>query len=306
MRRMKRIAVYFDAPAYNDYPFNVPEYVEAYHEIARKVTAKGAQFFIVRQQATYAGGSSFSKGWLFTGEMFVPHESPVECDLIYDKGHFEGDPNAKLLNDVALDEICTDKWKSYQLFQDKCPKTFLVHSPEELDAALSALSGDKIVAKPQGGAEGKGVLIDAPEKIREGITSYPYLLQEFLDTSGGIPGIVDGLHDFRLILINGEVAISYVRTPPPGQLRANVAQGGKEISVPRSAIPPETLDVLAYVDPKLSSFVPRLYSLDMGRDRDGTWKIIELNSKPAVSADRLCADYPDYQQKLVDLLVASA
>jgi glutathione synthase/RimK-type ligase-like ATP-grasp enzyme len=303
---MKTVIVFFDAPGFDDYPFMVEEYRTAYHEIGKRFADRSAAFWIVRSQDTYQGDNVFSGGWRFDGSAFIRVNTPVRADVIYDKGHFKADASARLLNSIELDEICTDKWKTYELFSEHCPKTFLVRSAGELENALAQIPSSLVVAKPQGGEEGKGVLIDTAENIRLDVRSFPYLIQEFMDTSGGIPGIVEGPHDFRIIVINGEIGVSYIRTPPPGELRANVAQGGKEISVPRNKIPPEAVEIVKAVDAKLARFKPRVYSADMGRMKDGAWKIIELNSKPATSCSRLCTDYPEYQSMLVDALLSAA
>ena len=85
------------------------------------------------------------------------------------------------------------------------------------------------------GRRGQNILIDFPEKIRESVHTLeePYLLQEFIDTSAGIPNIATGTDDLRVIIIGGEVIMASIRTPAPGKLLANVAQGGtiKEISL---------------------------------------------------------------------------
>jgi hypothetical protein len=56
---MKNIAVYFDKPNHEDYPFNDKEYRTAYRELAQTVTEKGAQFAVVRSKKSYLGGKTY-------------------------------------------------------------------------------------------------------------------------------------------------------------------------------------------------------------------------------------------------------
>lgn len=60
-----------------------------------------------------------------------------------------------------------------------------------------------------------------PEDIEKG-----YIVQDFLDSSVGIKGIVDGVHDFRITLNNGIHVSTLLRIPKPGKLVANFALCG--------------------------------------------------------------------------------
>jgi glutathione synthase/RimK-type ligase-like ATP-grasp enzyme len=132
------------------------------------------------------------------------------------------------------------------------------------------------------------------------------IVQEFLDLSGGIPGIIQGPHDFRLIMVNGEVALCYVRTPPAGKLIANVAQGGIFKIIDPPFIPKEALEIALQLDRTLHEYEYRLYSIDMGRLRDGTWKIIELNTPPGLFATQGDPRIRRYQELTADLLISAA
>lgn len=302
---MKTIAVFFDKPGYDDYPFNHEEYVVAYHELAPMIVKRGGRFVIVRSQASYKGNNVFSGYWLFNGTAFERHEEDIAVDVIYDKGHFVPDDAAKLSNDRELTDICTDKFRSYREFPALCPATHLVKNKEELLAILKAKDPKAtIVAKPVDLEEGIGVMIATPDVIASSVEKFPYLLQDFIDTSGGIPGIVDGIHDMRMIVIDGEIVVSYVRTPPPGKMAANVSLGGQEIEVPLETLPGDAKKVVATVEEKFSQYVPRAYSVDVGLDADGTWKIIELNAKTGLSPISKGKNYEHYLNRLADVLAS--
>lgn len=301
---MTLVAVFFDAPGFEEYPFNHAEYRTAYHELAAEIHAKGGAFAIVRGQGTHRGGNAFSGGWRFVDGAFARTDEPIQADIVYNKGYFRPDERTIMLNDPALDRLCTDKWETYELLPAYFPRTVIVHDAAELARAGSALMGDRLVAKPLDGEEGKGVRIGPREEILRSVAAYPYLLQEFLDTSGGIPGIVEGMHDFRLVSVSGEIVLSYVRTPPPGEMLANVARGGSEVQVPVDGIPEGARLLFDDVDRVLARFPKRVYSVDCCRAPDGAWKIIELNAKPGLTPRSFGPAHRHYQERLAEVLLS--
>lgn len=302
---MKSVAVYFDAPAFDDYPFNKPLYAQAYHEFAALLAQKGVTFFIVREQSTYVGKNVFQGVWIFQDGSFQRREGKMYVDLIYNKGYFKADDGAHVLNDPKLDDLCTDKWKTYQLIPNLSPMTVIAHDAEGLDTALHNIPSDLTVVKPLDGEEGEGVEIAPKAEIRAKDHSYPLLVQEFLDTSAGIPDIVGGTHDFRLTSINGEIIVCFVRTPPPKSLIANVALGGAKKEIPIAKIPNEALSLFRKVEEKLTAFPVRIYATDMGRTVNGEWKIIELNSKPGLNPRSKGPNFARFQDVLADTLISA-
>ncbi len=300
---MKHVAVFFDAPGYDDYPFHDEEYRVAYHELAENMHVKGGTLWIVRGQKTFLGGNRFSHGWKFDGSAFQLIEKSIEVDVIYDKGYFQSDDASVVINDRAFDELCVDKWKAVSMFPEHSPKTMIVSNRGELMAALDAMQADRIVVKPKDGEEGKGVFIGPREQLLVADVMYPAIVQAFIDTSGGIPGVIEGMHDLRLHSINGDMALAFVRTPPLGKFLANVSQGGKQITIPNDQVPAEAMKIFYDIDQRLSHFRPRVYSVDLGRDADGSWKVIELNSKPGVSWKRRGVVYETFLATLVDVLL---
>jgi len=306
---MKKIAVFFDAPGFDDYPFNRDTYRAAYYELASLLWSKGAQLCIVRTEEAYLGGNIFAFAWCYEGKEFWKHDKPLTADLLFDKGlgKFMPDAKAKLLNPLSLDRLCVDKWLTYQAFPDFFPVTLRVENQNELIGALARIPGDIIVAKPLDGEEGAGVVIGSRDEVRDAVQHFPYLLQEFIDTSSGIPGVVEGRHDFRIINVNGDIVNSFVRTPAPGKMVANTAQGGTKQDVPAEKIPPEALALFAKIETYMREHFPtRVYSVDMGRHADGQWKLIELNSKPGLTPRAQGPRAAAYQERLAELMLAAA
>jgi len=297
---MKKIAVFFKDLEAMGPPFDKPEYWETYQELDAEIKKSGGQFFIVRHNSTYLGNGEFSKSWQFKNGELVETGS-VKIDYIYDKGKFKHDDKVKVLNNRYVNEVCTDKYKTYQLFKDFCPHTFLVNSEREFDEALVNLEGDKKVIKPVDEGAGKGVFIGNNQYLKECEYSFPLLVQEFLDTSDGIPGIYKGIHDLRVVFLNGEIIYSYYRTPPEGELLANVAQGGSLAFIPNKEIPKSVLEITELIKQNFKN--DYCFSVDVGFVK-GIPKIIELNSMVGLLSPKRGAGLGKFIKKLTQVLMS--
>jgi glutathione synthase/RimK-type ligase-like ATP-grasp enzyme len=300
---MKHVVVFFNAPGFDDYPFDEKDYRESYPELGEWIEQKGGQLFIARSMETYLGNSSFSRGWKYEQRGFVPMSSPVQADVIWNRGDFVGEADCDVVNNPELGEICANKWKTYKMFPELHPKTFFVNDAKDLEAALESLGSSQIVAKPVDSEGGKGVYIGSVDEVRPNVESYPYLIQEFIDTSGGIEGIARSVHDFRIVAIRGEAVLSYIREPKKGSLIANESRGGVITEVPIPRIPLAAMEVLRIVERTLARFEKRIYSLDMGLDRDGRWKIIEMNSQPGLDPSPKYEGAGRYIEKMAEMLM---
>jgi glutathione synthase/RimK-type ligase-like ATP-grasp enzyme len=281
MTQGKTVAVYFTDPGPSDYPLNKEYYRIAYAELAENLAKHGARLFAVRGMGTFLGGNSFARAWEITPGGVVERPERLDADIVYDKGSdFVPDERTLTLNAPEMDRICTDKSLTYALFPSRSPASRVVRSADEAAAAIAAIPSERLVLKPLDGEEGHGVMVVDTAGAAGAIPSYPYIAQEFLDLSGGIPGLVDATHDMRVTSIDGEIVLCFIRTPPPDSFLANVAQGGKKIDVPLDRIPDGAKALWKEVDEEFARFPRRVYSVDMGLTKDGAWKIIELNSKP--------------------------
>jgi glutathione synthase/RimK-type ligase-like ATP-grasp enzyme len=107
-------------------------------------------------------------------------------------------------------------------------------------------------------------------------------VQKFVDSTRGIPSLdVEGVHDLRIVVLDGEPLVSYVRQPKSG-LISNVSRGGSMENVELTDLPGEVLDIVEEVDEELEDYSDRLYSVDFIFDEDENPWILELNSKPGL------------------------
>lgn len=305
-KKPKRIAAFFDAPQLDEYPFDIELYRKVYKELGELIVRKGGEFYIVRGQESFIKENIFSHGWKFDGTWFAPVKEPIELDLIWNKGHLKSDASSNVINDPALDELATNKWKTYEMFVDLHAPSRLLETANDWEKAQKELTSDVLVIKPIAGYGGENITIAPRSALANFEPPLPGIAQEFVDTSHGIPGIVDGKHDLRVIMINEQIGLSYIRTPPEGGMKANVSQGGKEIEVMTESIPKEALKIITAVDAKLKKFRSRIYTVDMGRDTSGKWYVFELNTKPGFSPMESGKSYEIFFHALTDFLMKNA
>lgn len=300
------IAIFFNDPGFDAYPFDDPEFRRAYHELAAKVRDSEMDCVIVRSMDTYLGGNDFRGGWRFDGRAFIREEGRVASTVIFNRSNFVSQGPVRVINHPDLERLCTDKMETWRRFAALSPRSALVNDAAEAARVASSLQGDYLVAKPVSMERGIGVHIGKREEVLAKIPAYPYLLQEFIDTSGGIPGITAGLHDLRVVIVAGTPVLTYVRVPKAGSFLANFAQGGTCTYLSLAQVPAEAMALCRDIDAELSMYGDRVYSVDMGRTGDGRWQLIELNSKPGLEALDACKDAGRFMGALVAEFTKSA
>lgn len=279
MSAMKKVAVYFTNPDVEGYPFNHPRYKHAYQELDNEIKLQGGALYIVRGKDSYLGKGKFNNSWQFNGDELV-NSGTVTVDSVYNKPEYTElkFDDVKVINYHKLDQICSNKWLTYQNFKDITPLTFKVETLEEYQKAVTKIDTERVVIKPIEGFGGDGIIIDYKENIDANKLDYPVLVQKFLDTSGGIPGYVDGVHDFRIVYSNGIAYFGMIRTPREGDLRSNVHLGGQ---AKLSDIPDFLKDFANKIDSKFREHGDYLISIDCGVE-DGVPYLIEINSRPGL------------------------
>jgi glutathione synthase/RimK-type ligase-like ATP-grasp enzyme len=301
---MTRIAVYFQYEGAYGYPFNETRYLISHRQLSDKIDALGGSYWIVRHPETYLGHGRFSKSWRFKDGSLV-ESGPVTADVIFDKGCFAADDFHAVFNCREINDICTDKWATYNRFESLSPPTFLARTDAEYGQALASVTGDTVVVKPVDGLQGEGVFIRPRTELQKAPIPFPAIVQGFLNTQNGIPGLVNGIHDFRITMLNGEVICALIRTPPRGELIAAVARGADMRVIERAAIPRTFVDLALRVDADLAHYGQRLISTDMALTPDGP-KLIELNSRVALREDEIHPAFANLKQKLARVLVSLA
>lgn len=307
----KVIAVYFSDPEPMGYPFHKEYYVEAYTWLSDELARRGYAMRIVRNDS-YQGDGVFSRSWKFVDGVVVEAESPLNVDLIFNRDDANTIPHitdCPIINHPDFDQLCLDKYETAQTFPAISPKTVLVHTYQEyLDAVSEWPDGedDLIVLKKNFETEGRSIYIGA----RRGVTQEKFetwenvLVQQFLDGSGGIPGITDGLHDLRVTTVNGAPTNCFIRVPKEGSYLANVAAGATGFSIELDQVPEEVMQEVRVIIDRVAHYAPTIFSADFLLSDHG-WKLVELNSRPALQHRDWSADYMTFNMAVADMLDAA-
>lgn len=275
-----------------EFDFKAPHYQQAYHEIIDQLNEKGLYVAVLMGQSSYEGDGRFSKHWVQinnNGKYSFEKRGPITVDAVFDKDHFKDDGRVLKVNDDRLYNVCWSKERTYEVLGEFHPKSILANDEAELDKALDALPGEKVAVKALTGSSGVGVFVGSKLDAHgeQELLDYPVLVQEFIETSGGVPGITDRRHDVRVVLMNGEPIIATLRTPPDGELKSNIGYGGEHRLLGVDELPSELLQMCGDIDKKLESYGKfRIYSVDCGLTPNG-WRLFEANGMPGmINRDR--------------------
>lgn len=302
------LAIYFDEPGAEDYPFSQKDYKFAYRELVQKLNENGINTVIARGFDTYMGTGKFSKGWVFDDEGELQEVDAFEVDLVLDRGAedtFKA-TDVKAVNNREFNELCADKTKTYELFSDLCAYSAAVNDRASFLRELETIDGDKVVIKPLSGFGGRGVQILDKQDARQqaGTLEYPQLMQKYIDTTGGIRGVVDGPHDLRIVVFSGNPVLAMVRQPAEGSLIANVALGGTLTYKDLSSIPESAMELVKTIDQRLEDYGTRAYSIDMAFEGENVF-LIELNSRPGLNSSNKGKEAVLFQDELVKTLLTA-
>lgn len=179
-----------------------------------------------------------------------------------------------VVNDPRAIERCVDKSMTSWLLHEQgvpTPATWVTESAAEARriAMRETAGGGMLVVKPLFGSQGKGVArvgagdpLPGPETVN-GV----YYLQRYVRPGGGRH------HDFRVFVIDNVPVASMERRGRTWI--TNVAQGGEAVRT----LPDRARDALACA---AAHAVGADYAgVDLIRDGEGRWQVLEVNSMPA-------------------------
>ena len=188
----------------------------------------------------------------------------------------EKNKNIKLINPFPLMALCYDKKKlSKFINKEQHPQTFSVHSAKEMREATKKIASSKVVIKPRFGLRGEGVELYSKNNLPTKV-SKDTIVQEFIE----MKKMNGRSYDLRLMMINSRLDHAYYRIAPKGSFKANCSLGATKKIVNIDKIPGEAWEIASKTDRKLEEFSPRIYSIDLIRDKLGKYYLLELESMP--------------------------
>lgn len=198
--------------------------------------------------------------------------------------------NISITNELELSDCLTDKVATYHLLSEFMAPTFDVCEPNLMQSVSemplhSDLIREQLILKPRHGERGKGIeIIDLKDlNTPDVLNRTDYIIQPLIESSCGIPSLnIDGRHDLRMMICNGEILQFFVRIPTKDSFISNKRHGGTLFYYELSELPQQMVDLAKEVDKRLSQYSPRIYSIDVGVGKSGKIWIYELNTMPGI------------------------
>lgn len=254
--------------------------------------------FVLGEDAILDEG--FSNYWIFENDELINVSEAFKEDMLYAKNRSNRFETRRKLNNSYLENICIDKLVTAQMFPDLCKKTLLID--ENSLSNLDEINTEKVVLKPQEGSNGVHVTVLSKQEItKDLLATDTYIVQELIDSSGGIPNLINKRHEMRIYIFNGVIQSAYLRIPPEDSYLCNVAQGAKEMQITLDQIPDSFIASAAKVDAVFSEIVPRHYTVDIMNENGRPW-IVELNNTPGLPDPDVQPLSDNYFNALLDVL----
>jgi glutathione synthase/RimK-type ligase-like ATP-grasp enzyme len=217
----------------------------------------------------------------------------IKPDLIYDKTGAETEAYHKkelilehysIVNNLNFTRILDDKLITSMIFDKWSKKSWIVNNHKKLEKILPKIKSQKFVLKPISESGGKNIYIVDKKNVDKIKIDREYIIQDFINSSSGVPGIKTSfsMHDLRLIFVNEKLIYSYLREPAEDSYLANLSQGGSLTIVPKEKLPASLKPIIRYVKEVFETFSPRIFSIDLMFDEKSKPWIVELNSMPGL------------------------
>ena len=306
----KKIVMYFRKRPLSRDPFETfGTKRSVYYQFFKQGVDLGFDMFVANGEENYEHPLQFKNTFIYEYDHFEPYPEKIDADAIFDRsGGISFPPEKignKVLNCIEFKRLCNDKNAMKEFLGDYMPKSNCIRTQEDLLFRLEDYKEiPRVVLKPARGMQGKDIIIDSPKNIAriKLRAATEYTLQEFIDTSSGIPGITSTYHYLRVVTVNGEIVLSHVRTPKHGSLLANVAQGGSIQEVLIKDIP----DFIRDATRKIQSLIDEkydfpLYSIDFGIQNKTTPFVFELNDQIGFPSEAMIGSYFFIRQILKSL-----
>jgi glutathione synthase/RimK-type ligase-like ATP-grasp enzyme len=258
-----------------------------YKKLLELCEEKGWDTYVLTRK-TYMGEGVFNGVWQFAKGKFTRVKGPVKIDLVYDRSagvKFPPDETTGpvWVNGSDFKVLAWDKWAAYKVIGEYMPQTLMVENEQNVPQVLPQVKSDLVVLKPFNGLKGIGIFIGTKEdalNFKFDKKYNRYIAQEFVDTAGGIPQVTVGMHDLRIVIVNGKPVWCHVRVPAEGKLLANAAQGGVLTEVDYEKVPESVKEIVGKVSRLFSSkYDNPIYSLDFGMGTGGMPFIFEINDQ---------------------------
>ncbi len=291
---MKKVLILFGKSNWTkSRPFDNPDYMYSYEYFYDLCRKNGIQQYRASYQWYDYKKHIFKYAWVFRGkDANWERVYNIKPDLIYDKTkarlevYHKKELIAKhyaFINDLNFTRIIDDKFTIGLLFKKWSKESWFIKNAYELKKILPLLPSKKIVIKPNNESGGSGIqILNKNIALKKAALAKECLVQEFIDSSRGVPGVSHAMHDLRLVCIDEKIIYAYIREPKKGSYLANLAQGGSLTIAPLNKLPVSLQPIIQHANAIFKTFNPRVYSLDFMFDEKARPWVVELNSMPGL------------------------
>lgn len=295
---MKKVLILFGKSDWRkSRPFGNGKYRYSYEYFYDLCKKNGIQMYRASYQWYDYRRKIFKHAWAFeeTNGSWKRAEN-IKPDLVFDKTKPKSEQyaavekisrNYKVFNNPEFTKIIDNKLNTQMLFSEWSKKNSVIENNNDLENVIGGIKSDKVVLKPINQSGGDNVIIGSKKDVLKEVAEKKikisnWIAQEFIDSSNGIPGVMKGVHDFRLVMANNEVAYAYYRKPAEGSLLANIAKGGTMEIVSEEKIPESVRPILEKSKEIFAGFNEKLYTIDLMFDQSEKPWVVELNSMPGM------------------------
>ena len=179
--------------------------------------------------------------------------------------------------------LAGDKYATYRRFGHRMARTELLSAALREPGIVAGWRGDKVVVKPRRGHAGSGVRVVPKSALPADLADVAgqWIVQEWVDSSGGVPGLADGAHDVRAVFVDGRVNHYCVRTPKKGLAFVDSSCEQRDYLPDEVRMPEGFASIWGEVASKLGG---GLYAVDCMWDSSVGPLLGEINGAPGVDA----------------------
>lgn len=283
------LAIFFDSNSPEEYPFSVERYRQSYQLLSTTAAAQAVDLrFVLSRSAIQNNPATFSHYWIWEGAQMKRIDQPFTAGVIMNKSSYRFPENAPTINLCIFEDIAQNKLLTNTYFSRFVKPSYPAIPALKHEIARS-IQTEQVVVKPVMGVSGKDIVILPKDRFLADITSYAdrfFLVQEYIDASKGIPGLVEGNHDLRIILFDAKPRLSYIRTPAPGKQLANIALGGSVFAINLSDVPQSVHAIVSHCISVLKPLGGSIFTIDFMIE-DGHPYLLEINDQPGFPSPQL-------------------
>lgn len=189
-----------------------------YGGLIAELGARGADYFFVESHSSYDSATS-----TFSNPVDIDRNPRLDISgaasvvrdftmALSNEATFSGEASPLVAHHPDLDRFIAGK-DGFVLAAPEFHPGTIICEHDGIHEAILATPGRKVVVKPITGHRSKGVVAGTKEEVAT-LTFEPgtYLVQEFIDTSNGMPEHnIEGVHNLRILSINNKAVGAIAR-----------------------------------------------------------------------------------------------